>query len=531
MPQYTVRDPETGRTITFNWSGAQPPTDEDLAEVFASAGPAEAPLTRQRQDPGTLPALMSGHAPGSAPPPEKSVGGFLGNAVRDIPAIPKAVVGAAQSAARYNFFNPATIQTFLNDSRKALRGERPQDPLSQVGVDLANALVKNPKGVIDPVVDKITHPLRTAGEAADAVGDYAYDQPISAAMDASVVLGGASAGARMSGRAPRLANALGRLSRATDPVNAVGQGVGRVTETMGSGAEAAGEAMMRKALNMSDADVRARGGAERTALEHRIPATAAGDAKLDTVMDPLRQRQQTVLANMPDVLVTSQQLPRSLQLEMQRWRTRGSDPARYDAAVRHRTEALTDPNFTTNYQSVPGTNPVNGRYPTPVSAQVLHENKQALQRRAADANAYIAHPELRAEGDALAARAGDYRQMLNDASPEYGAINAEFEPLMALQQQLQQRALHRGGHEVPYAVGLGLQAARGDMITPAAGILSSLALRNPRLASGLAQGAFDMGQGISGTGRAIQFASPAINPLDALQRAILRRRATGDNGR
>jgi len=38
MPQYTVRDEASGRTITFDWAGADPPSETDMAEVFAAAG-------------------------------------------------------------------------------------------------------------------------------------------------------------------------------------------------------------------------------------------------------------------------------------------------------------------------------------------------------------------------------------------------------------------------------------------------------------------------------------------------------------
>ena len=37
MPQYTVKD-DAGRTVTFDWAGAEPPTDADFEEVFAAAG-------------------------------------------------------------------------------------------------------------------------------------------------------------------------------------------------------------------------------------------------------------------------------------------------------------------------------------------------------------------------------------------------------------------------------------------------------------------------------------------------------------
>lgn len=35
---YTVRDPKTGRTVTFRWNGPAPPTDADLDEIFAERG-------------------------------------------------------------------------------------------------------------------------------------------------------------------------------------------------------------------------------------------------------------------------------------------------------------------------------------------------------------------------------------------------------------------------------------------------------------------------------------------------------------
>ena len=37
MPDYTVKDRETGQTVTFRWTGAQPPTDADMADVFRAA--------------------------------------------------------------------------------------------------------------------------------------------------------------------------------------------------------------------------------------------------------------------------------------------------------------------------------------------------------------------------------------------------------------------------------------------------------------------------------------------------------------
>lgn len=37
MPEYTVEDTQSGKTITFDWNGSKPPTDKDMEEVFTSA--------------------------------------------------------------------------------------------------------------------------------------------------------------------------------------------------------------------------------------------------------------------------------------------------------------------------------------------------------------------------------------------------------------------------------------------------------------------------------------------------------------
>jgi hypothetical protein len=41
MPQYQVRDEQTGKTITFEWHGQGEPTEADMAEVFAEASKAQ----------------------------------------------------------------------------------------------------------------------------------------------------------------------------------------------------------------------------------------------------------------------------------------------------------------------------------------------------------------------------------------------------------------------------------------------------------------------------------------------------------
>lgn len=47
MAKYTVQDTTTGKNITFEWNGEQPPTDADMEEVFAQAKTIEQPKPSQ----------------------------------------------------------------------------------------------------------------------------------------------------------------------------------------------------------------------------------------------------------------------------------------------------------------------------------------------------------------------------------------------------------------------------------------------------------------------------------------------------
>jgi len=67
MPKYTVKNKESGQTITFNWNGKEPPTDKDMAEVFAAS---ENFKQKQSED---IPNVPSGS------------GGFIETASPDMP--------------------------------------------------------------------------------------------------------------------------------------------------------------------------------------------------------------------------------------------------------------------------------------------------------------------------------------------------------------------------------------------------------------------------------------------------------------
>ena len=77
MPEYTVRDTATNKTITFRWNAPQPPTDADMEEIFAAAAASVAapavlaqgnPAPKDGGDPNilTLPAHSVGLGQGVA---------------------------------------------------------------------------------------------------------------------------------------------------------------------------------------------------------------------------------------------------------------------------------------------------------------------------------------------------------------------------------------------------------------------------------------------------------------------------------
>src|SRR4030042_2659420 len=93
MPQYTVKDNETGKTITFDWQGQSPPTDADMEQVFSEAKgmqkPSASPLFQNivsmikdlpRNTVNLLPeiAATAGGITGAMLPPGNIPGGIAG---------------------------------------------------------------------------------------------------------------------------------------------------------------------------------------------------------------------------------------------------------------------------------------------------------------------------------------------------------------------------------------------------------------------------------------------------------------------
>lgn len=109
MPDYTVRDTTTGQMVTFRWHAAAPPTEADMAEVFAAArapAPPPAPSAPKSGDdvtalmtPARAPRTWTDTAADLLPAAGGVVGGILGGvggtvAGMGVGGVPGAIGGA-----------------------------------------------------------------------------------------------------------------------------------------------------------------------------------------------------------------------------------------------------------------------------------------------------------------------------------------------------------------------------------------------------------------------------------------------------
>lgn len=198
MPEYTVRNPATNKTITFRWNDAAPPTDADIDEIFAEADATVQPdfRTEVKASEGVVdgPSAIESYLVGTDGGP--SVAGFAKNVVTS-------GLGFAKDLAT-PFLHP-------QETYQGLKALVTTDPT------LTGKLIK------DAV-------LKRYGSV-DAFLGTLYNDPVGAASDASLMLGGASATAKGLG-AGRNAARIGQIADALNPLAVPAKGmetVGRAT--------------------------------------------------------------------------------------------------------------------------------------------------------------------------------------------------------------------------------------------------------------------------------------------------------------
>jgi hypothetical protein len=222
--RYTVRDPESGRTVTFAWSGDAPPTDDDMAEVFASMPP-EPKLTRERGAPPSDAAREQvspfGQMLGEA---GETVGRFSND---NLPAILSTGAALMTGGASLPVTAGAGLLAGMAGSagRETMRravGEGKPLTSEELGLDMAK------EGAISGGLAAARVPLAAGRAVAPVIAKNAARFG-NAAKAAQTVLGGGLGAAAMSGNVPAMLT-TGTAAIATDPrvIRGVGNLVGRV---------------------------------------------------------------------------------------------------------------------------------------------------------------------------------------------------------------------------------------------------------------------------------------------------------------
>lgn len=354
MPQtYTVRDAQTGRTVTFAWSGAEPPTDADLADVFAEAGDATpaasgevnaasfgtrltdamyaaspAPLFEPDQLPTTFGAV--GAAAGG--PAGAAVGGAGGALVRDLiranqsdPRTPRTALAAAG-----NVGGSAALQGALTGAGNVVSGQ-----LAKRGHRLYQGLLKPSKGSRAEFPDAVETLLRERATISQAGADKIGRRLVQSSDEAKALIAGATDAPPVTGReivseyAPvvgelRKRAAIGQPSQLSE-VGARGrrvmqqskqgiplaraQELKQTAQTASSGAYRQLERGGAKELSAESLLDKATAGGLRKAIETRVPAIKGVNQRTQSLMgaeraleDALAREGNTLPFGMRDVM-------------------------------------------------------------------------------------------------------------------------------------------------------------------------------------------------------------------------------------
>ena len=269
MPEYTVRDTATNKTITFRWNAPQPPTDADMEEIFAAAAASQEDVAPAAQ--------MTSGAPTGAPAVAPSAMGFATNVVKS----------GAQFAE-----NIATPLVHPVETVKGLASMARQPGLT---AKLVAEAIKKRYGSYDAL-------LKTA-----------YEDPTGMASDLSIVLGGAATAAKAAGL-PKAAMQMSRMGEAVNPL-AIPAKVGQT----------AGRAAYGAAINPSRRIRRGFPGAVEEGYQRNILPTEKGLGRVETALEQSAAKTQKLLkqadaAGAPRV--TAKQITPALAEPMEKARLR-----------------------------------------------------------------------------------------------------------------------------------------------------------------------------------------------------------------
>lgn len=198
MPVYKVSDPSTGRIVYL--TGDSPPTEMELEDIFNKVS-------------GSLPTTnRSGQSlTGTEPTPPKKLGGFVKN------------IGTNA----VNF-----VKGGVNMIRHPLQAAKGLEELAYSGIaKMADPMQYASDTQMPPEqqgANQVIKPYRSLKN----FSNYAYENPINAAMDVSMVAGGLGVGAKLAGL-PKIATKAAKVSELVNPVSVGLKIAGKTTNILG----------------------------------------------------------------------------------------------------------------------------------------------------------------------------------------------------------------------------------------------------------------------------------------------------------
>lgn len=426
--QYRVKDTQTGKTITFTWNGAAPPTEADMEEVFASA--------QGNDQPGSI------------------SGSYAGQVFQNI----------GPSAKQ---FGENVVKTVANPTQTA-------QGIGGLLADLGRVYVGNVDPQSIPHLTALMQDMAKRWGGWDNIVNTFRDDPVGMAADASTVLdagGGAMRALGVGGKLGEVGNVTQKVAGFVDPVAAAGN-VGRAAVTgLGKlGVEAVQpEAQMAKVLKIPPT---VRPGARNRIIETAIEGTPhtqqsflrgpqAALAKLREAKDTINQK---VLSEIESATQSGQPV----------------DLLKYVDTLDELKKKFRDKVFSNeifeqidDYAQTLLDN--HGRYITPEDAQKMKIAQANSAESVYSTKKNPPHPTVQKANDAHFAKFA--REEINRLRPSVKQFNAEESRLFGLEPYLDKvvEKSRQSGIGTSTAIGIGLAA--GD-VSQLSGAGRALLIRN-----------------------------------------------------
>lgn len=272
MPQYTVRN-DQGQEVTFEWHGAGEPTDADMAEVFAAAGPEPmAPVASHGPAPKSFNEQMYERMPYLKQVEEGILGGGVISAA---PIAGKAALGLGEKLARRIYSGLLKPKQALKDSfggaqeiAGTLLNERA--PITRGGVDKVTRRLGDSRNTAMGMVKDAEASGMQGVVAKDVIGEF---KPVVSELRKRADIGQADELSKVGQRGKAILKTTARTGGDIPLTKA--QALKETAQDASSGAYRAMERGGQKQLSADDLLDTAVARGMRSGIERKVPAVAA----------------------------------------------------------------------------------------------------------------------------------------------------------------------------------------------------------------------------------------------------------------